>query len=90
VFLLLPVITSLRGIELSQLPGYLADGARSTILYPAPTVIECLSRSAGIGPEQCGHVHSATASGQPQARYRSPAMRVGLALLPPLYQFTCM
>ena len=28
VFLLLPVITSLRGIELSQLPGYLADGAR--------------------------------------------------------------
>ena len=26
MFLLLPVITSLRGIDLQQLPGYLADG----------------------------------------------------------------
>ena len=31
MFLLLPVITSLRGIDLMQLPGYLADGAHPLI-----------------------------------------------------------
>jgi hypothetical protein len=34
VFLLLPVITSLRGIDLMQLPGYLADGAFPQSFFP--------------------------------------------------------
>ena len=38
MFLLLPVITSLRGIDLMQLPGYLADGASRTFSLRCPVI----------------------------------------------------
>ena len=41
VFLLLPVITSLRGIDLMQLPGYLADGAHTPRFRPVHDITVC-------------------------------------------------